>query len=92
MKICVCFYVSLFNSGVQRNMIFIHYHVSSFCSGSGTARSPELLTGTKLRPSPPPGLTPHAADEGRTGLKGTDSRPLEKVFNTVFYQYKTNPF
>uniref|UniRef100_G3Q1E8 SAM domain-containing protein n=1 Tax=Gasterosteus aculeatus aculeatus TaxID=481459 RepID=G3Q1E8_GASAC len=31
-----------------------------------------------LRPPPPPGLSPHA-DEGRTGMKGTDSRPLEKI-------------
>ncbi|XP_044060719.1 bicaudal C homolog 2 isoform X2 [Siniperca chuatsi] len=38
----------------------------------------DVLTGTKPRPSPPPGLTP-SADEGRTGLKGTDSRPLEKI-------------
>ncbi|XP_056147338.1 bicaudal C homolog 2 [Lampris incognitus] len=44
--------------------------------------SAELAVGshcqTKPRPSPPPGLTP-PAEEGRTGLKGTDSRPLEKI-------------
>ncbi|XP_029297544.1 bicaudal C homolog 2 [Cottoperca gobio] len=40
--------------------------------------APEMLIGTKPRPSPPPGLIPHA-DEGRTGLKGTESRPLEKI-------------
>uniref|UniRef100_A0A3Q3JJ98 SAM domain-containing protein n=1 Tax=Monopterus albus TaxID=43700 RepID=A0A3Q3JJ98_MONAL len=38
----------------------------------------KVLTGTKPWLSPPPGLTP-SADEGRTGLKGTDSRPLEKI-------------
>ncbi|XP_061582265.1 bicaudal C homolog 2 [Cololabis saira] len=38
----------------------------------------EVLYGGKPRPSPPPGLT-SANEEGRTGLKGTDSRPLEKI-------------
>ncbi|XP_047440766.1 bicaudal C homolog 2 [Mugil cephalus] len=38
----------------------------------------ELLACTKSRPSPPPGLTSHT-EEGRTGLKGTDGRPLEKI-------------
>ncbi|XP_034740202.1 bicaudal C homolog 2 [Etheostoma cragini] len=47
-------------------------------SEQGSALAPEQLTGTKPRPSPPPGLTTHT-DEGRTGLKGTDSRPLEKI-------------
>ncbi|KAM8909766.1 bicaudal C homolog 2 isoform 2-T2 [Spinachia spinachia] len=46
--------------------------------GSGPVIPPELLFGTKLRPSPPPGLSPHT-DEGRTTMKGTDSRPLEKI-------------
>ncbi|KAM6924115.1 bicaudal C homolog 2 [Xenentodon cancila] len=38
----------------------------------------EALTGTKPRPSPPPGLM-SPTEEGRTGLKGADSRPLEKI-------------
>ncbi|KAM6952368.1 bicaudal C homolog 2 [Lycodopsis pacificus] len=58
------------------NMLLQQLRLSE--QGSVPAIPPELLTGTKLRPSPPPGLTPHA-DEGRTGLKGTDSRPLEKI-------------
>ncbi|XP_068570816.1 bicaudal C homolog 2 [Cebidichthys violaceus] len=58
------------------NMLLQQLRLSE--QGSVPAITPELLTGTKLRPSPPPGLTPHA-DEGRTGLKGTDSRPLEKI-------------
>ncbi|KAM4554872.1 bicaudal C homolog 2 isoform 2-T2 [Odontesthes bonariensis] len=38
----------------------------------------EVLPGTKPRPSPPPGL-PSPTEEGRAGLKGADSRPLEKI-------------
>lgn len=53
-------------------------------SGSGSAPTPDVLTGTKHRPSPPPGLSP--PDEGRTGLKG-ESRPLEKVFVTVYESF-----
>ncbi|XP_070693252.1 bicaudal C homolog 2 [Pempheris klunzingeri] len=45
--------------------------------GSLPTPTPDLQTGTKPRPSPPPGLTP-PAEEGRTGLKGAD-RPLEKI-------------
>ncbi|XP_029020484.1 bicaudal C homolog 2 [Betta splendens] len=40
--------------------------------------TPEVLTGTKPRPSPPPGLNP-PAEELRPGLKGAESRPLEKI-------------
>uniref|UniRef100_A0A3Q1BQ42 SAM domain-containing protein n=1 Tax=Amphiprion ocellaris TaxID=80972 RepID=A0A3Q1BQ42_AMPOC len=49
-------------------------------SEQGTSPAPptEVLPGTKLRPSPPPGLT-SPPEEGRTGLKGTDGRPLEKI-------------
>ena len=54
-------------------------------SGSGSAPTPEVLNCTKNRPSPPPGLSP--PDEGRTGLKGTESRPLEKVFVTVYESF-----
>ncbi|CAJ1058706.1 bicaudal C homolog 2 [Xyrichtys novacula] len=46
--------------------------------GSVSAPTPEVLSGSKPRPTPPPGLTPPAED-GRTGLKGNDSRPLEKI-------------
>uniref|UniRef100_A0A3Q2Q2C8 Bicaudal C homolog 2 n=1 Tax=Fundulus heteroclitus TaxID=8078 RepID=A0A3Q2Q2C8_FUNHE len=46
--------------------------------GSAPAQTTEVLTGTKRHPSPPPGLT-SPADEGRAGLKGTDSCQLEKV-------------
>ncbi|XP_008282794.1 bicaudal C homolog 2 [Stegastes partitus] len=49
-------------------------------SEQGTAPAPttEVLPGTKPRPFPPPGLT-SPTEEGRTGLKGTDGRPLEKI-------------
>ncbi|XP_055015014.1 bicaudal C homolog 2 [Boleophthalmus pectinirostris] len=43
--------------------------------GNAPATSSE---GAKPRPSPPPGLSP-PSDESRTTLKGTDSRPLEKI-------------
>ncbi|XP_030001137.1 bicaudal C homolog 2 [Sphaeramia orbicularis] len=43
-----------------------------------SAPAAEGLAGTKPRPLLPPGLNP-PADEGRTSLKGTDSRPLEKI-------------
>nr|XP_046263164.1 bicaudal C homolog 2 [Scatophagus argus] len=58
------------------NMLLQQLRLSE--QGSGAAPSLEVLSGTKPRPSPPPGLTP-PADEGRTGLKATDSRPLEKI-------------
>ncbi|XP_028272299.1 bicaudal C homolog 2 [Parambassis ranga] len=38
----------------------------------------EVITSTKPRPSPPPGLT-SSTEDGRTGLKGADGRPLEKI-------------
>ncbi|XP_051936385.1 bicaudal C homolog 2 isoform X2 [Hippocampus zosterae] len=38
----------------------------------------EVQCGTKARPSPPPGLS-SPTDEVRAGLKGTESRPLEKI-------------
>ena len=44
--------------------------------------SAEVLTGTKPRPSPPPGLA-SPTEEARPSLKGTDSRPLEKVFEML---------
>ncbi|XP_061691639.1 bicaudal C homolog 2 [Syngnathoides biaculeatus] len=46
--------------------------------GPVPAPIPEILSGPKARPSPPPGL-PAPTEEGRAGLKGTDSRPLEKI-------------
>ncbi|XP_033949039.1 bicaudal C homolog 2 isoform X1 [Pseudochaenichthys georgianus] len=58
------------------NMLLQQLRLSE--QGSGPAPPSEVQTFSKTRPSPPPGLTPHA-DEGRTGLKGTDSRPLEKI-------------
>ncbi|XP_033989982.1 LOW QUALITY PROTEIN: bicaudal C homolog 2 [Trematomus bernacchii] len=58
------------------NMLLQQLRLSE--QGSGPAPPSEVQTFSKIRPSPPPGLTPHA-DEGRTGLKGTDSRPLEKI-------------
>ncbi|XP_073343643.1 bicaudal C homolog 2 [Pagrus major] len=58
------------------NMLLQQLRLSE--QGSVPAPTPEVLTGTKHRPSPPPGLSP-PSDEGRTGLKGTESRPLEKI-------------
>ncbi|XP_010776734.1 bicaudal C homolog 2 [Notothenia coriiceps] len=58
------------------NMLLQQLRLSE--QGSGPAPPSEVQTFSKTRPLPPPGLTPHA-DEGRTGLKGTDSRPLEKI-------------
>nr|XP_020498295.1 protein bicaudal C homolog 1-B-like isoform X2 [Labrus bergylta] len=58
------------------NMLLQQLRLSE--QGSLSAPSTEVLTGTKSRPSPPPGLTP-PVDEGRTLLKGNDSRPLEKI-------------
>ncbi|XP_076594918.1 bicaudal C homolog 2 [Chaetodon auriga] len=58
------------------NMLLQQLRLSE--QASVPAPTPEALSGSKPRPSPPPGLTP-PADEGRTGLKGTDSRPLEKI-------------
>ncbi|XP_035017587.1 bicaudal C homolog 2 [Hippoglossus stenolepis] len=58
------------------NMLLQQLRLSE--QGFVSAPTPEVLTGTKLRPSAPPGLTSHA-EEGRTGLKGADSRPLEKI-------------
>ncbi|KAM9356873.1 bicaudal C homolog 2 [Symphorus nematophorus] len=58
------------------NMLLQQLRLSE--QGSVPAPIPEALSGTKPRPSPPPGLTP-PADDGKTGLKGTDSRPLEKI-------------
>uniref|UniRef100_A0A8C4DUN0 SAM domain-containing protein n=1 Tax=Dicentrarchus labrax TaxID=13489 RepID=A0A8C4DUN0_DICLA len=58
------------------NMLLQQLRLSE--QGSFPGLTPEVLNGTKPRPSPPPGLTP-PADEGRTGLKGADSRPLEKI-------------
>ncbi|XP_041654142.1 bicaudal C homolog 2 [Cheilinus undulatus] len=58
------------------NMLLQQLRLSE--QGSVSAPIPEVLTGTKPRPSPPPGLPP-PADEGRTVLKGNDSRPLEKI-------------
>ncbi|KAM4621619.1 LOW QUALITY PROTEIN: bicaudal C homolog 2 [Polymixia lowei] len=52
--------------------------------GPTAAPTPEVVIGShgqnKPRPFPPPGLAP-PTEEGRAGLKGTDSRPLEKVLN-----------
>ncbi|XP_040903948.1 bicaudal C homolog 2 [Toxotes jaculatrix] len=58
------------------NMLLQQLRLSE--QGPVPAPTPEMLTGIKPRPTPPPGLTP-PADEGRTGLKGSDSRPLEKI-------------
>ncbi|XP_034546187.1 bicaudal C homolog 2 [Notolabrus celidotus] len=58
------------------NMLLQQLRLSE--QGSVSAPTQELLTGSKPRPSPPPGLIP-PVDEGRTGLKGNDSRPLEKI-------------
>ncbi|KAM7389734.1 hypothetical protein PAMP_023693 [Pampus punctatissimus] len=47
-------------------------------SEQGHAPTTEVQTGVKPRPLPPPGLIA-PIEEGRTGLKGTESRPLEKI-------------
>uniref|UniRef100_H3D9M8 Bicaudal C homolog 2 n=1 Tax=Tetraodon nigroviridis TaxID=99883 RepID=H3D9M8_TETNG len=44
----------------------------------GSALAAEVQNSAKPRPTPPPGLTA-PPDEGKTGLKGTDSRLLEKI-------------
>ena len=62
----------------------------SFRIGSVPALTPEVLMGNKTWPTPPPGLSP-PADEGRTGLKGSDSRPLEKVCHCLKSSYTINP-
>uniref|UniRef100_A0A1A7WE94 SAM domain-containing protein n=1 Tax=Iconisemion striatum TaxID=60296 RepID=A0A1A7WE94_9TELE len=51
----------------------------------GFALSPnsEVLSGTRAHLSPPPGLT-SPTEENRTGLKGTDSRPLEKILENEY--------
>ncbi|XP_024138632.1 bicaudal C homolog 2 isoform X3 [Oryzias melastigma] len=43
----------------------------------------EIGAGGKPRPSPPPGLAP-SPEEGRPGLRGTDSRPLEKILENEY--------
>uniref|UniRef100_UPI0037E7D14F bicaudal C homolog 2 n=1 Tax=Semicossyphus pulcher TaxID=241346 RepID=UPI0037E7D14F len=58
------------------NMLLQQLRLSE--QGSVPALTPDVLSVMKPRPSPPPGLTP-PADEGRPGLKGTESRPLEKI-------------
>ncbi|XP_043984087.1 bicaudal C homolog 2 isoform X3 [Gambusia affinis] len=49
--------------------------------GSAPVQTTEVLTGTKSHLSAPPGLT-SPTDEGRTGLKGTDSWQLEKILES----------
>ncbi|KAM4732705.1 bicaudal C homolog 2 [Anableps anableps] len=51
--------------------------------GSAPAQTTEVLTGTKPHPSAPPGLT-SPTEEGRAGLKGTDSRQLEKILENEY--------
>uniref|UniRef100_A0A3Q1FHY9 Bicaudal C homolog 2 n=1 Tax=Acanthochromis polyacanthus TaxID=80966 RepID=A0A3Q1FHY9_9TELE len=58
------------------NMLLQQLRLSE--QGTSPAPATEVLPGTKLRPSPPPGLT-SPTEEGRTGLKGTDGRLLEKI-------------
>ncbi|KAM9740858.1 bicaudal C homolog 2 isoform 1-T1 [Menidia menidia] len=58
------------------NMLLQQLRISEL--GSTLTSSTEVLTGTKPRPSPPPGLL-SPPEESRTGLKGADSRPLEKI-------------
>ncbi|CAG5990968.1 unnamed protein product [Menidia menidia] len=58
------------------NMLLQQLRISEL--GSTLTPSTEVLTGTKPRPSPPPGLL-SPPEESRTGLKGADSRPLEKI-------------
>ncbi|XP_068596372.1 bicaudal C homolog 2 [Brachionichthys hirsutus] len=58
------------------NMLLQQLRLSE--QGSVAAPTSEMLSATKPRPSAPPGLNP-PADEARSGLKATDSRPLEKI-------------
>uniref|UniRef100_A0A3Q3AMJ5 Bicaudal C homolog 2 n=1 Tax=Kryptolebias marmoratus TaxID=37003 RepID=A0A3Q3AMJ5_KRYMA len=62
------------------NMLLQQLRLSD--QGSSPALT-EMLTGTKLHPSPPPGLTP-PPEEGRTGLNRPDSRPLEKILENEY--------
>ncbi|XP_072295733.1 bicaudal C homolog 2 isoform X2 [Eucyclogobius newberryi] len=58
------------------NMLLQQLRVSE--QVTATAPSTEGVATAKLRPAPPPGLIP-LCEESRTTLKGTDSRPLEKI-------------
>uniref|UniRef100_UPI003AAC04B5 bicaudal C homolog 2 n=1 Tax=Centroberyx gerrardi TaxID=166262 RepID=UPI003AAC04B5 len=62
------------------NMLLQQLRLSE--QGPVSAPTPEVMIGchsqAKPRPLPPPGLAP-PIEEGRAGLKGTDSRPLEKI-------------
>ncbi|XP_028315782.1 bicaudal C homolog 2 [Gouania willdenowi] len=59
------------------NMLLQQLRISE--QGPSPVLTSELLTlGPKPRPSPPPGLT-SGPEEGRAGLKGADSRPLDKI-------------
>ncbi|KAM9833781.1 bicaudal C homolog 2 isoform 1-T1 [Syngnathus typhle] len=60
------------------NMLLQQLRLSENGPVPAPAFVPEVLSSMKARPSPPPGL-PAPTEEGRTGLKGTDSRPLEKI-------------
>uniref|UniRef100_I3JBG7 Bicaudal C homolog 2 n=1 Tax=Oreochromis niloticus TaxID=8128 RepID=I3JBG7_ORENI len=58
------------------NMLLQQLRLSE--QGSVTVPATEMPNSTKPRPSPPPGLT-SPTEEARTGPKGTDGRPLEKI-------------
>lgn len=64
------YYIEITLHGCSRLDYFLNIYLAP-------APTPEV-TGSKPRPTPPPGLTP-PVDEGRTGIKTTDGRPLEKV-------------
>uniref|UniRef100_A0A8C5DNU3 Protein bicaudal C homolog 1-like n=1 Tax=Gouania willdenowi TaxID=441366 RepID=A0A8C5DNU3_GOUWI len=64
------------------NMLLQQLRISE--QGPSPVLTSELLTlGPKPRPSPPPGLT-SGPEEGRAGLKGADSRPLDKDMISSF--------
>uniref|UniRef100_A0A3B4BDH5 Uncharacterized protein n=1 Tax=Periophthalmus magnuspinnatus TaxID=409849 RepID=A0A3B4BDH5_9GOBI len=56
-----------------------HYWLNMLLQQLRISEQGESVITAKPRPLPPPGLNP-PSDESRTALKGTDCRPLEKVF------------
>ncbi|XP_020562253.1 protein bicaudal C homolog 1-B isoform X4 [Oryzias latipes] len=63
------------------NMLLQQLRLSE--QGSLPVSSTEIGSGGKPRLSPPPGLAP-SPEECRSGLRGTDNRPLEKILENEY--------